>query len=77
MLNPKLLSVLCITFDDHSEGGDELREFQVYGRLVKKTKVCLTIQSWCYPDSTVADSNVVQFNIARKAIKSITLLKPA
>ncbi len=77
MFNPKLLDVLCVTFDDHSQGGDELIEFAVYGRLIKKTKACLTIQSWCYPDSKTFDDNVVQFNIARKAIKSITLLKPA
>jgi len=71
----KIDDTVKIRFFDHTEGESGLLEFFVYGKLVKKTKSCLTVQSWCYADSDEFDSNVVQFNISRPSIVDVVVLK--
>lgn len=74
----RLGDTVKIIFDDHSEGGDELLRFIVFGRLVHKTRTMLSVQGWCYEDlRTESDDNCHQWNISRKSILCTKVLEEA
>lgn len=74
----KIGDTVKVVFTDHTEGSGEdgsLLNFVVFGRLVKKTKLMLSVQPWCYADeSAVPDENCNQYNISRRSVISTAVL---
>jgi hypothetical protein len=65
--------IVEIEFRDHAQG-DETIVFCVYGRVIKRTRVDVTIGVWVYADAkykpAANDPNVDTYTIARDAIIS-------
>jgi hypothetical protein len=67
--------VVRIVFDDHGEGSD-IFVFEVYGRVIKKSRRDIVVASWTYADvNEPVDHNCHTFIIIRSAIKEIEIYK--
>ena len=60
--------IVEITFLDHSEGV-ELRTFQAYGRVIRKRKDAITIQSWGDVATLEPDDSTQEYTIAKELIQ--------
>lgn len=70
-----------IVFLDHVEDGIDPIEFEVIGRVSNITKRAVTVRCWNYrlavDAATHNDHNVKSFTIVKKAMSSISILKPS
>lgn len=65
-----------IEFDDHSEGEQHI-VFEVFGRVLEKSRRSFLVGSWLYPTSKELDDNCVVWTILRAGVRSIQILKPS
>jgi hypothetical protein len=72
---PRKGQIVCITFLDHVEDGDEAMECTVYGRLHKTTRIEYLVDSWTCKDPEVHEENKKRFVILKKVVLSIKILK--
>lgn len=70
---PKKGSVVEITFDDHTEGGEDVMECTVWGKVVAITPKAYTVQTW-ESHGSEDEYNRSTFNIVKKAIREIKTL---
>jgi hypothetical protein len=72
---PKTGSIVEITFDDHCEGGTDVMECTVWGKVLAVTPKAYTVQTW---ESHGSDDeyNRSTFNIVKRAIREIKTLTP-
>lgn len=68
--------VVRIEFDDHSEGSQHI-VFEVFGRVLEKTRRSFVVGSWLYSDSQEIDENSCVWTILRAGIRSVQILKPS
>lgn len=69
-------AIVAITFLDHVEDGSETIPFVVYGRVVKKDRKELTLDSWEYQDVKIPhDDNEKRFSIVRGAVTRVRVLE--
>jgi len=76
---PRLNSVVEVRFVDHVENADELAPVVLYGKLIKKTKLHIVVETWSNPDpkeqEKYSDKDVTKYAIIKKAITEIFQLK--
>jgi len=77
-VNFKEGDIVAVEFLDHAEGGLQVMECVVYGKLVSyNPEYTTTICSWFLEGSEKYDDvNNTYFNLVSKAIVSITPLEP-
>lgn len=67
-----------VRFDDHVEGGDEVMEFWVCGRVAKKSRKALVVDSWAFvdPPSDREDNrdNMTTHVILRATVRELHIL---
>lgn len=74
--NANLGDVVRIEFDDHSEGSQHI-VFEVFGRVLEKTRRSFVVGSWLYADDPKEiDENACVWTILRAGIRSIQILSP-
>ena len=74
--NCSIGDVVRVEFDDHSEGSQHI-VFEVFGRVLEKSRRSLLVGSWLYADSREIDENSTVWTILRAGIRSIQILKPS
>lgn len=67
--------VVRVEFDDHSEGSQHI-VFEVFGRVLEKTRRSIVVGSWLYADSREIDENSSVWTILRAGIRSVQILQP-
>ena len=74
--NANVGDVVRIEFDDHSEGSQHI-VFEVFGRVLEKTRRSFVVGSWLYADCPKEiDENACVWTILRAGIRSIQILLP-
>ena len=67
-----------IRFDDHVEGGDDVMEFWVCGRVAKKTRKALVLDSWSFvnnpSDREDQRHNITTHVILRSTVRELHIL---
>ena len=71
----KVGDIVAVEFWDHCEGGRELMECVVYGRLLSQDSKKLTICSWELPKHLDDEQNNTTFNLFAPAVGSIRVLE--
>lgn len=76
---PRLNSVIEVRFVDHVENSEELAPVVLYGKLIKKTRTYIVVETWSNPDpkdqEKYSDKDVTKYAIIKKAINEIYQLK--
>lgn len=66
---PKKGDVVEVTFLDHAEDSRDVLPFQVWGRVVRRSKDSLTIGVWLHRDAPgCRDSNTRTFTLVKRAV---------
>jgi hypothetical protein len=74
--NCSIGDVVRVEFDDHSEGSQHI-VFEVFGRVLDKSRRSFLIGSWLYSGSQEIDENSTVWTILRAGVRSIQILKPS
>lgn len=72
---PKVGSIVEITFDDHSEGGDDAMRCTVWGKITNVTKRAYTVTTW-YTSEDDDEHNNPRYHILKAAIVDLKTLTP-
>ena len=71
--------IVWVRFDDHSEDGDDVIQFDLFGRVAKVTQRAVTIASWTYAGGDrdmEEDGNIKRYTILRSAVRESHELTP-
>jgi len=76
---PRLNSVVEVRFVDHVENSEDIASVILYGKLIKKTKTHIVVETWGNPDPEMqkkfSENDVTKYAIIKKTITEIYQLK--